>query len=299
MTCRYEEQLASAHDPACAFRAPVAAYRNKLLQQQSTAYCVDESDMRCPEVSIVPSLFASILPVSWRDLFDEPMPLRKFATLVQGAISPLQDATYPHSLLDLSDTVLYAQVSESKVDEQEESTMNILERIEQRLAKLSSPKIPADTANSALAIATVLFGWCLSTDGTRDAMEDVDFAAKVKILATCSFCLAELDLHNNNAQPETDAEERAPKRRRPLPRNVLTAHRHYCPYVCGFPVNGSPQAAPLWSLLARRLMQCSATTPTYATASEAFHEVHRILQESISPRIGVPGKGKAVRLGSG
>ena len=86
-------------------------------------------------------------------------------------------------------------------------------------------------------------------------------------------------------------EESAPKRRRAARfANPLTAHRHYCPYVCGFPTDSSTRDAPVWQGILERVCRDSESTAVndnrdvYEQGEETFEKLRKILRSGIAAK---------------
>lgn len=138
--------------------------------------------------------------------------------------------------------------------------------------------------------------------GTNDNADELKTAAMVFLLGwkpnfvtggaktasmECPLCRKSTEIvlsgENDSRDPSTTAtttttttggsseEEPPAKRSRPSSPGFdpFHSHRHYCPYVCGFPTGGASSATPLWEALARRIL---AKTTEKATATAACRQ---------------------------
>ena len=167
-------------------------------------------------------------------------------------------------------------------------------------ASLSFPKleIPAEIAalfqnipnlletTESIAILSIL-GW--KPDGGSNS----------GMMLHCPLCLScrELTLERDNASSQNDessittgeadtAEDNRPGKRQKTTQafKPLDAHRHYCPYVCGFPESLSEPKVPLWRDLLSRLNK----TPVEITTTDpehSFDKIHEILRSAVAPNI--------------
>jgi hypothetical protein len=116
----------------------------------------------------------------------------------------------------------------------------------------------------------------------------------------CPMCLARMELPLTR-DSRTDTSESPPprKRSRQLALDPVQSHRHYCPYVCGFPTaaTSSCETTPIWQSLAIRLLrddQSSSSTSTSTSQISATtvddsvdHDdawIRKMLQSAVSPR---------------
>jgi hypothetical protein len=262
----YRQKLATAHLPNCTFR---------LDAEQSLLRHAPSSE------TIVPSYLASVFPSLSVELLEHPAA----RILLKDRTEELEKATaagmsYPE--LELSREICRYQFRGGKA----------------RDLIGSLPKLLGAGNDSTTALA--LFGWT-----PIDSKLESD---PPMVSLGCPICLAWMDLalepierHSSDdpqvvveldgGDDDDSVEESAPKRRRATRfTNPLTAHRHYCPYVCGFPTDSSTQDAPVWQGLLERVCRDSESTlvndnhDEYEQGEETFEKLRKILHSGIASK---------------
>ncbi|CAB9510668.1 Nuclear-interacting partner of ALK [Seminavis robusta] len=112
--------------------------------------------------------------------------------------------------------------------------------------------------------ALALFGWIpppTKSDTTTTVPKEDGI-----VLLHCPICLSKLrfnlhSVHHHHHSMESaaaeanndDKEENPTKKQKLETLNPLAAHRHYCPYVCGFPTAEERKGTPIWQTVASKL----------------------------------------------
>lgn len=148
------------------------------------------------------------------------------------------------------------------------------------LPSVPSIETPDEIEASESASALVLTGWDLRCNDNEESSAAVE----------CIFCLSRQPLTRIAVVVGTNLEDESPqaKRRRVMSskwNQPITAHRYYCPWVCGFPtttVGGNCDSItttpPLWQILADRLL--APQQPD----TNALVEIHKLLRAGVSSR---------------
>lgn len=236
VTCLYEQQLGSEHKESCPFRK-------------------DALDYFQHDVSVtIPRLFASYVPADLVHLVETTRPIRVFGAQVQGRVA--QDLVWDAVQLELHTSIRQYQPPAGA------DTAGSNLALEDRLVKALGDEdynfenIAPDKVK--MAALTVLLGWKPKTSA---------FA--------CELCHASVDIcPADNETITTTATEPPNKRARSSSGwDPLYSHRHYCPYVCGFPRHGASRATPLWKALADKLLLPPKTTTTGASVGASTTEL--------------------------
>ena len=261
LTCRYEKQLGSAHKEICTFR------------QDAMKYFENETEKGRNEDSngIIPFPFTNYFSTDFVELAESERPAIVFAKQLkqrlEGKIAwELVRLEYPATLLQ------YKPATKSSSDDTEstlgESLLEALSR-----AHYSFKEEAPERVNSALYL--LLLGW-----KPEDPCEE-------SITLICELCNKTVDAaHRQNGEGYT-TEEPQPKRPRPSGFNPVHAHRHYCPFVCGFPRYGAPRATPMWQALADKMLATClslSTDPPSLCSSEgksAWVQANELLNAAI------------------
>jgi len=182
-----------------------------------------------------------------------------------------------------------------------------------------------------LAVALVLFGWCCTSTSNIEGSDKDDRdtsstgTSLPSLSAECPFCLSLLTLppptlpeeldYNSSANDSSSQSEGRPERPRKRQktqqhqqhRSVLTAHRYYCPYTCGFQLANDntidtgttghrkpskPPFRPIWESLVMWLLATPETTVEMTESvarmkatDDVFQSIQQILKSSVSPRL--------------
>lgn len=266
----YRQKLATAHEPECSFR--LDAEQNLLRHAPSSE-------------TVVPSYLASVFPSLSVELLEHPAA----TILLKNRTEELEKATaagmsYPE--LELSREIRNCQLLGKSARE----------------LICSLPKLLGTGYHSTTTLA--LLGWMPIDNKFLESDPPT-------VSLGCPICLAWMDLaleptrrHSSDDPPvvveasdgdgddDDSIGESAPKRRRAARfANPLTAHRHYCPYVCGFPTDSSTPDAPVWQGLLERVCRDSESTANrdeYEQGEEIFEKLRKILRSGIAAKIKAP-----------
>lgn len=273
-----EAELAKAHALDCSFRSDA----EKFLQIRSKD--VNESNM-------VPAFIASVLTPSVLELMEHPSPQQSLRDRVMTLVEYFglddndesessNDGCKLRPVVEIPRELLQFGVSNQDNQTQDSEFLPCIKRI------LELPEVDVQ------AIALALLGWEPSLTGTASG-------AQVK----CQVCLATADvvledtisptedgatsMESTAAAGEAvDAVANPSKRQRTSSASVMNpilSHRHYCPFVCGFPRTGSWSSRPLWKVIATRILQTNAnlTDPSYR-ADDSEDRIHTMLKAGIA-----------------
>ena len=262
----YRQKLATAHKPECSFRLDA---EQSLLRQAPSSE------------TVVPSYLASVFPSLSVELLEHPAA----TILLKNRTEELEKAT--------AAGMIYPELELSR----EVRKYQLLGKGARELI-WSLPKLLGTGYNSITTLA--LLGWT-----PIDSKLESD---PPMVSLGCPICLAWMDLaletseRHSSDDPvvivESDGdddgdsiEESAPKRRRAARfANPLTAHRHYCPYVCGFPTDSSTRDAPVWQGILERVCRDSESTAVndnrdvYEQGEETFEKLRKILRSGIAAK---------------
>jgi hypothetical protein len=158
-------------------------------------------------------------------------------------------------------------------------------RGDQLIASLAQ-KMNSDPT-STLTLLSVL-GW------TRIDAADLP-KDEAKLSLGCPCCLAWMDLpltdDAGSSTSNKDSENsRVAKRSRQDPINIdpLKAHRHYCPFLVGFPSSATKIEKPGWQRILERSVEGESVTQTTLTIDEdedaTFYRLRKILRSGISKK---------------
>ena len=207
---------------------------------------------------LVPTLLAQVLPAETMDLLDPPRPWKVINRMWKEQLTKRRfcsEWSIPTCLENYQSN---------------EEGSDLLTRLVKRVKSLSetdssSEEQPNET-DEKLAMGLVLMGWSPCLEG---ALQECSI---------CKACLREpLPVSQGRAEPST---------KRPRPSTGLReSHRHYCPFVCGFPWRGATRATPLYESLLLRLLQKEHEPREETTPADAYVKVRGMLQSSLSPSI--------------
>lgn len=313
LTGLYREQLSSSHKDACFFRKEAAQYLES--NTKSTQEKKDSSLDRFRP--IVPTLLASVLSSDLMEILEHPNPgnllssrWRNLLTVISSSADSdgslhFPDVQVPKSVLDYRPPLDPSSSASSDAPDTSSSGPTLLTRIVSKLEKAgdgtTETELSAATAESVAAL--VLLGWipCQdaneSTDHTpTDAAPNVSTTISKCLSLECPICLArmELPLTRDSSNYESPPPR---KRSRPLALDPVQSHRHYCPYVCGFPAAAAATSScgiPIWQSLAIRLLRDDRSGRIFSTSQIATttedgtdHDdawIRKMLQSAVSPR---------------
>jgi hypothetical protein len=288
LTRLYETQLSKAHAESCYFGEEAAQYN---LDHAATTAGVTEKDavLDCLE-PIVPTLLARVFPADLMHVLEHPNPQAllgdqwgKLLAAIASRTETEEGFVFPNMPVPASVSNYCA--SKDPADSLETSLLAKLVTIFQK-TDLSTTMLSNSTAESAAAL--VLLGWI----PRQETVVVIDANPNSTMALECPICLArmQVSLALPQHQPRSSSAESPPPRKRPRPQTLdpVEMHRHYCPYVCGFPAHGNTRATPIWKILASRLVAGSMGGPTItaATADTPRDDawIRNILQSAVSPR---------------
>jgi hypothetical protein len=244
------------------------------------------------EMTLVPTFLASVLPPQSVELIEHPAPRMLLRERLDQLVAACQAWRYPE--LEIAVEIINYRV-DGETNSREGRT-NFLSRVAHILG-----------AGYDSIIALTLFGWIPIDDHLSTNMD----STFPKVTVGCPICLAWMDLETleKSAPPSTpdkvqiiiesdddDSSDEttfppAPKRQRPNrihnPPNPLTAHRHYCPFVCGFPTDTSTRDTPVWRGIVARLFQEARATEgdqvfdATTDGDQAISRIRKILRSGI------------------
>lgn len=209
---------------------------------------------------LVPLLLSSILPSLSRSLLDDPRPKPVFLDYWKQAferLSTVDDSDLPDLETDLPEDL-------------NQCLDAVLEIVGPTIEATSGTQdAREDSKRSRLAACTVLLGWL--------PQQSAENESQLSGAWECPFCLASFDI------PGSCRNENEPtSKRQRTTRSPYSCHRHYCPFVCGFCIQGASSGEPLWKGLCERIQ--AAPEVAAERADDAYRELHRLLRSSVSPR---------------
>jgi hypothetical protein len=313
LTGLYREQLSSAHVDSCFFRKEAAQYLESTTEQKDSGL-----DRFQP---IVPTLLARVFSSDLMEILEHPNPgnlltsrWRNLLTVISSSAESdgslhFPNVQVPRSVLDYRPPLDPSSSASSDAPDTSPSGPTLLTRIVTKFEKAgdgtTATELSAAVAESVAAL--VLLGWipCQdaneSTDLTHtDAAPDVSTPIPKCLSLECPVCLArmELPLTRDSSSSESPPQR---KRSRQLALDPVQSHRHYCPYVCGFPAAAITNCVtPIWQSLAMRLLRddhssssTSISTRQISTTAEDGEEhddawIRKMLRSAVSPRSGPP-----------
>jgi hypothetical protein len=211
----FRENLALAHNQNCPFKIDGEQFLR--LQNQ-----VGDD--------VIPAYMTSVLPQDCVELMEQPFP----SSLLRQRVKKLEQRRPP--------SYVYPKLEFSgDISDENDAVENI-----------ASSRLETTESIGILAI----LGWEPTGQQTKDSAPVVSLG--------CRLCYSwmELKLAKDNESSQSNNEhsiigEDRPSKKTKLSRycNPLDAHRHYCPYVCGFPESLSAPKQPIWKTLVSRLQK--------------------------------------------
>jgi hypothetical protein len=318
LTGLHLEKLSSAHTDACFFRKEAAQYleSNIKIAQEKTDSSLDRFR------PIVPTLLARVFSSDLMEILEHPNPgnllssrWRNLLTIISSSTESdgslkFPDVQVPRSVLDYRPPLDPSSSASSSAPDTSHSAPTLLTRIVTKFEKASDGTTETELSAAAVesVAALVLLGWIpcpdanestdhTSTDATV-AAPDVSTTISTILSLECPMCLARMELPLTR---DSSTSESPPPRKRSRQHALdpVQSHRHYCPYVCGFPVAATSSGeTPIWQSLAIRLLrddQSSSITNPIATTAEdgasADHDdawIRKMLRSAVSPRARKP-----------
>lgn len=224
----YRQQLSTAHKDYCAFRLEAQQH----LRRTEDPLCT------------IPLAFARVFPPELVRLMDHPSPSTLFREQVQSI-----EAICTASSCKLSDLEIANEIQTFRLHDHEAT--NALDVVS------AGADLIGTKQKSVLLLA--LLGW---TPMDQRVETDVE-SQNVTATFGCPLCFSimEISLLQEQQLLQTTAITDAQDSRRPTKRpkrlarfcNPHDAHRHYCPFRCGFPTTMLGLGTPLWQILLKRL----------------------------------------------
>lgn len=173
------------------------------------------------------------------------------------------------------------------------SKMNLSDSANDNHGELLSDHSKDPLLVAQIAAAMVLLGWFIPGQDVTATAETTETAIdETDVPCECPFCLGQFDWNYALHQPtpavasplqkqpgREDGDVPQPPSKRARRTNssgslateassssrttMMTAHKYYCPYIVGFPIQGASSATPLWQSLSRRVL-VSGTSPALA-----------------------------------
>jgi hypothetical protein len=122
------------------------------------------------------------------------------------------------------------------------------------------------------AAVLALFGW--------EPLDNLSEWKKV-LMMHCSTCLAQGRLH---VQDTNDTGIAPPAKRQRVEErlfNPILCHRHYCPFVCGFPSEGT--TVPMWQTIATNLFRTEESAENEETGIGSKEEILMKIHCTVRP----------------
>jgi hypothetical protein len=256
----YKQRLCTAHELICPF--------------WSNEFPVDQVPYA------VPSYLATVLPEPAVELMEHPAPAKLLRAPMKEWIKVLKGESIDLAIPEEVQTKMSSLVVTEEEDDADDG--GGLTNMIFTACGLETSKANED------AILLALFGWA--------PMEQTSSGAPKR--AKCSVCHAEARVPF--LRPTTEAGEAPQTKKRRMTMNLVSAHRHYCPFVCGFPTAGKP-AEPMWDVIVKNLVSStthhsSATgeqeSPRNATerSETVLAAVQDMLRSGIAGMTGIDGK---------
>jgi hypothetical protein len=313
LTSLYREQLSSSHMDGCFFRKEAAQYlESNSTKSESTQEKKDSSLDRFQP--IVPTLLARVFSSDLMEILEHPNPANQLSSRWRKMLTVISSSTesdgslhfpnmqVPQSVLDYRPPLDPRSTVDSDAPDTSSSGPTLLTRIVTKFEKAGD-----GTTETALSGATmesvaalVLLGWIQcqdaneSTDNTHTTY--VSTTTPTCLSLECPMCLARMELPLTRDSSTGTSESPPPRKRsRQLALDPVQSHRHYCPYVCGFPTAATIDMTPIWQSLALRLLRDDQSSSSTSTASQitttvqdgADHDdawIRKMLQSAVSPR---------------
>ena len=164
-------------------------------------------------------------------------------------------------------------------------------------------------------VALALFGWVPATTTTTGIQSNTTTESDPVVNLECPVCLSRMNFqmheydwhhHQHGTSPKkkvvygSDSEEGGPPRKRQRLQqqqyfstniNPVLSHRHYCPYVCGFPRDGARKGTPLWKTIAKKMLhknepkQNGADENSAADGDAAMDRILQLLDAGVSTHV--------------
>ena len=316
LTSQLEQQLEAVHRTGCRFKHDAAYYFGGGDNDKN-----DDDDDGSSSL-VVPMILAQVFRPKIMELLDPPKPqtvtqerckvLLKSLRMMMMMSKTSQNKDDDDDDDDDNEPFVLQipkQLLQYGVQQQEGSEQSsMLSRVSEALFENNDEnnrELFQDKQLTTKVLALVILGWLpVQKNGDGDDDDDNDDDASHNCQLECLICwsryspilprAAESSESLSAATATTAASPRPTKRARTTQQlDALQAHRHYCPFVCGFPrakdnTNSNKNTIkPLWqSLLQRLLPPCDKNAPTLSTATTKTTpsrvEIFEMLQSGVS-----------------
>ena len=255
----YRTKIATNHSQECPFRIDAEL---SLIKESGG----DNGD-RSSDLSVVPGYMTSVLSPESLQLLEHSNSTNTLLSVMHRMKAGIsEDKVLP--LIDIPSNIREFEFNGESGD--------------QVLAALVQ-KLKVEQSNSLLVLLAIL-GW------TR--IDEADIPKNGSTLSLgCPCCLAWMDLQLvDKSSQENTSTSRAEKRSRHETVDPLKAHRHYCPFLVGFPSTATGTGEkPGWQrILERSVPKEDETQPKTLTIDEdedqTFYRLRNILRAGISKK---------------
>jgi hypothetical protein len=235
-------------------------YQTKLCNGHNVTCTFHSSTFPKSPSTIIPATLASVLPQETVQLVEHPTPQKLLQKRVQKLVDSIGEARQIPSV-DLP-------AKEMKEFLREGETPEVF------ISRVSAAIGTEHTWAAMLA----LFGW--------EPMKRVSESYEMPMMH-CTTCLAQGRLPVQGVLFCFGITPPAKKQRtseRLL--NPILSHRHYCPFICGFPSDGS--SIPMWQTITTNLLRSKESAKDYDTTGiggkeeEILMKIHRVLKSGIA-----------------
>lgn len=244
---------------AADIRRIAALYQTKLCSAHKVFCAFHSNAFPKSSLTTVPSYLASVLPEETVDLVEQPAPQYLLQKRVQKLIDKVDSLNIPS--LDLPAKGIQEFLREGETPEA------FVARVSAALGTKEEHK---------WAAVLVLFGW--------EPMENSS-ESNGMLMMHCSTCLVQGRLHIQDTNDTGIAPPAKKQRIGERLLNPILSHRHYCPFICGFPSEGS--SVPMWQTIATNLFRTEESAEIDESGvcgkeEEILMKIHRILKSGIA-----------------
>ncbi len=219
----YRQQLSTAHKPDCSFRLLADQYLRRVEE---------------PPVTI-PLAFASVFPTDLVQIMEHPFP----SQLLSNQIRKIQDVC--PSLWEFPELEIAHEIQSFQPQEDHQKTaVEVITNLVDRFG-----------TNSISVGWLAILGWT-----PIHAKAELDLESQNPMVSLgCPMCMSIMELSlckSTSTRNNQEENSRPSKRQKRLARfcNPYDAHRHYCPFKCGFPTRMLLGGTPLWQVLISRFI---------------------------------------------
>jgi hypothetical protein len=252
LTCKLEDELAAVHRDACPFRHDAEQYLGEVVAAETSP--------------LVPTLLAQVWPAETMELLDQPwmvLPTRWKQVRTSIEQSCVAEWEIPAKMVNF-------RVKDGEGEDLLSQLVEIVRHRSRPNEEEQEEESPRQQDKERMAMALVLLGWTPET------------ATSDQVAVQCGVCNVRLQPTRVTTTTTTGQEPLAKRPRTSSSTDLDQGHRHYCPFVCGFPWRGATRATPLWESLARRLLEPEEPSPT----ASSWIELRQILRAGISQKRG-------------